>query len=238
MFSNEIIKFFVEILIVGGGASGIAYGLFRLFSEKWLENKFAEKLEKLKHEQQRELERHRFKINSLFNRVTKIHEKEFEVLPKAWTKLQDALGIVSSFTSPLQYHPNVRNASPQELEEVLSKTKFSDYEKEKVRDSRDKQSEFEAIQFRYRLQETKEAVNDFHNFLVYNRIFLSKGLFDKFGELDERMKNATKDRELAEFSKRPDKIGEGYQIFGEDILHLVNEIEKLIQERLHFEDAK
>src|SRR5258705_12641703 len=50
---------------VGTGAVGaFAWWLFRLFSEKWLNSKFEERLAAYKHEQQKELERLKFSINA------------------------------------------------------------------------------------------------------------------------------------------------------------------------------
>ena len=51
---------------------------------QWLDSKFAERLEAYKHQQQRELEQLRFQINALFDRVTKLHQREFQVLPDAY----------------------------------------------------------------------------------------------------------------------------------------------------------
>ena len=76
MSLEEVGKVLFEILAVGGGASAIAYGFFKLLGEKWLEAKFSERLEKLKHEQERELEMHRLQINSLFNLSCDLEEVE------------------------------------------------------------------------------------------------------------------------------------------------------------------
>jgi hypothetical protein len=57
------------LALVGGGAAivastvALAYWLFKLFSEKWLTAKFDERLAAYKHEQQKELEQLRYKIN-------------------------------------------------------------------------------------------------------------------------------------------------------------------------------
>jgi hypothetical protein len=70
----------------------VAYKAFQKFGEKWLDARFAERLEKLKHEQTKEIEGTRRKVPWEFSRISKIHEKEFEVLPKAWLMLQEARG--------------------------------------------------------------------------------------------------------------------------------------------------
>jgi hypothetical protein len=70
-------------------------GLWEWLGKKWVEQHLGERLEKfktdrqkelegLKSEQQKDLERLRHLLSS---RISKIHEKEFEVLPKAWLAL-------------------------------------------------------------------------------------------------------------------------------------------------------
>jgi len=36
-------------------------------------------------------------MKSLLNRVTKLHQKEFEVVPEAWSKLNDVLSLLGIF---------------------------------------------------------------------------------------------------------------------------------------------
>jgi len=83
MIPDKIIKFIIEVITVGGGATAIAYGAFTWFGKKWLEGEFAERLKAFKHQQNLQLEQYRYGIKALFSRITKIHEKEFEVLPTA-----------------------------------------------------------------------------------------------------------------------------------------------------------
>jgi hypothetical protein len=60
--------------VVGvGGVTALAFAMFRIFGEKWLSNKFEERLAHFKHEQQKEMERVRFEINSLMDRRVKLY---------------------------------------------------------------------------------------------------------------------------------------------------------------------
>jgi hypothetical protein len=102
-----------------GGIAAVSYWLFKLFSEKWLNTKFQERLESYKHEQQKELEQLRFKINALMDRTTKLHQREFDVLPEAWSRLVDAHDHVFS----VQY-PDVDKMNGQQLEELVGKIKI------------------------------------------------------------------------------------------------------------------
>ncbi|MGR9345555.1 hypothetical protein ACU8NW_13200 [Rhizobium leguminosarum] len=63
------------------GLVAAAYALFKFLGEKWLNQKFAEQLEAYKSEQARELERLRHKINGVFDRTKRLHDREYEVLP-------------------------------------------------------------------------------------------------------------------------------------------------------------
>jgi hypothetical protein len=61
----------IGAVVVGAGAVGaFAWWLFRLFSEKWLNAKFEERLAAYKHVQQKELEHLKFQINAQMDRAT------------------------------------------------------------------------------------------------------------------------------------------------------------------------
>jgi hypothetical protein len=60
-------------IVAGGGLAAIVYAIFKFFSEKWLNAKFEERLAAYKHEQQKEIEQLRFKINALMDRTVKLH---------------------------------------------------------------------------------------------------------------------------------------------------------------------
>ena len=89
---DEIYTFIGKIVAYGGGATVLAYAIFMFLGKKWIESKFDEKFAAFKHAQEQELERYRHQVNILLSRVTKIHEKEIEILPELWHKLQNALG--------------------------------------------------------------------------------------------------------------------------------------------------
>ena len=93
---TAILQFIGKVIAYGGGAAAVAHALFTFLGKKWIEHKL-----------NKELEQVRYRINTLFSRVTKIHEKEFEVLPEAWYKMQDALGRISHFTSLFQQYPDL-----------------------------------------------------------------------------------------------------------------------------------
>jgi len=70
--------------------------------------------------------------------LTKIHEKEFQVLPEAWYKLQDALGRISGVASLFQQYPDVNRMDAAQLAEFLQQSDLYDSEKENLRKAGDK----------------------------------------------------------------------------------------------------
>src|SRR5690242_14921631 len=87
---EEILKAVGAVVLAGGGMSLIVYQVFKHLAARWLESKFEERLQALKHAHGKELEQLRFRISALLDRATKLHQREFEVLPDAWAKLNDA----------------------------------------------------------------------------------------------------------------------------------------------------
>lgn len=85
--TGEIIKAIGKFVLAGGGGAAIAWLMFSRLSDRWLDQRFARRLEEFNHEKTQEIERLRHHIASLFSRISKIHEKEFDVLPTAFLKL-------------------------------------------------------------------------------------------------------------------------------------------------------
>lgn len=147
MLPDGIVDFFINVIAVGGGSAAIAYVIFMYWGKKWLDDKFAKQLQDFKHTQSIQMEQYRFEINSLFNRITKIHEKEFDVLPTSWSKLQDALGRVAKLMSPLQTYPDLNIKNEAQIEETLAKTELTESQKDDLRNSDDKNQTFKKKRF-------------------------------------------------------------------------------------------
>ena len=196
----EIFSFIGKIIAYGGGTAALAYLIFMLLGQKWIEAKFAERLEAYKHAQERELEQYRHQVSIMLSRVTKIHEKEIEVLPEIWQKLQAALGYVAKITSPLQFGPNLNPMNSEELEEFLKKSNLRESHKKNLINTPaiDRNTFYTKTIFWYHLHEAKSAVDEFHNFFLFNRIFLSQDLKKEFQEIDKLFSSALTNREIGE----------------------------------------
>ena len=125
---DTVLKFIGEIVVYGGGAVGLAYAIFVFLGKNWIENRFAARLQEYKSTQDKELEDVKYRINTLFSRVTKIHEKEYEVLPTAWTKLHDARDHIASLVSPLQQYPDLTRLQEPAIRSILTSYNWEEHQ--------------------------------------------------------------------------------------------------------------
>jgi len=229
-----IIQFVIKILPSAGVGALVAFGIFRFLGSKWIENKFAKRLQDHKHKLEKEREELKFKINSLLNRVTKIHEKEFEVLPIAWEKLDNLLDSVRQFIRETHSMPDLNNKSSQELEEVLSKQDLNEEEKQNVRDHKDR----EGWHFHAKSEKVRKACWDFQDYITKNAIFLSSDLKSEFRKAEGLIRKAWAIRETAGISDGNRKeIQESCRLTQDKIPPMMTQIEELVQKRLRFYEA-
>ena len=234
---DEIFAFVGKIIAIGGSSAAVAYALFVFVGRKWMETKFAERLEAFKHEQTKELEQLRYSINSQFNRITKIHEKEIEVLPELWRLLQHAVAQLHFFISPGRSYPNLDSLNQVQLEEFLEGTEFQEWEKDEIRSAEKKVNKYQERIYWYELHDAKQAANEFHRYFQNNTIFLSLDLKEHFSEIDtliwEAMINKQSDHEIPNLNIDKKSFTEVHK----EISPLVEGIEKLVQKRLRYEEA-
>jgi len=233
----DILKFLGQVIAYGGGAVVIAYMVFIFLGKKAVEDWFGKRMEAYKNAQAQILEEYKYKINALFNRVTKIHEKEFDVLPLAWEKLQIALRQVRQLASPVQYYPDFSFMSETELDEFIETTKLRKHEIEKLRIAPDKNEYYKKVIFWYETYEAKEKIKDLHNFLLLNKIFFSKDLFEEFGKVDQLLFNMISNMEVNRKSNNETTVLGLWKQLNSQVMDMSGKIEEIVQARLHYNDA-
>lgn len=236
--NQQILKFIGAAVVYGGGSAAIAYAIFLFLGKKWIENKFAERLEKYRHEQNKELEEVRYRINALFNRITKIHEKEIEVLPEAWSRLHQVLSLLSQLTSPLQKYPDLNRMTDPQLKEFLNQSRLHDFEKEEIIKVSDKVKYYTDQIFWHDLYDVKMAFSNFHNYIEINRVFLSNDLKEQFTKIDDVMWNSLLEREIGHGAGDGKMWREANKRIRDEVVPLRDKIEELVQERLQYHKAK
>lgn len=167
-----------------------AYGIFRLFGETWLKSKFDRQLEALKSGQEQEIERLRFRINTLFDRATKLHQSEFEVLPELWNRLVLAHNAIAVFTNELQSYPDLDRMTAVELDEYLEGTSFKPSGKDAIRNSPRKTDEYISRIFFHRYDDSNNALREYAIYLATKGIFLKPSMRGKFKDLEQILNKA------------------------------------------------
>jgi hypothetical protein len=240
MTANEILNatghFLIELIVAGGGGAAIAYLVVKTFGDKWLDHKFKERLENLKHEQTKEIEAARQKVQALFSRISKIHEREFEVLPKAWFLLHEAHGKAATLMTAFREISNFPTMGDEAFEEYLQMSELSPHERDDFRSSADRMAWYQKYQFRKELHDASEAQRIFHNYIIENRIFMTKPLQTQFTMVAHTLATALVEHRLWKEGMNT-KYYESSTGKVTGLKTQIEEIERGVQERLHYDSA-
>lgn len=134
---KQIVLYYIgQLVLYGGGSVAIAYGAFVFFGKNWIEHKFSERLKKFEHELSKQLADHQAQIDSKLNRLQKLHNIEFAMLPKLWRDIARAYNKLEEiYYRALQLNPieNCRDVSLERLNEFMTQAAFSEEEKTRVK---------------------------------------------------------------------------------------------------------
>lgn len=184
------------IIVSTGVIVGFAYWLFKHFADKWLTAKFAERLEDYRHAQQKELENIRFEINKLMDRTVKLHQREYDALPEAWSLLVDAHGITKAAISPSQQYANVQIMNDVQLDEFLSESSLPKWEKAALKAADNKNQYYQDAQNWRMTSNALDASGEFHLFRLKNGIFMLPEIQEKLELIDDLIFKAIVERQL------------------------------------------
>ena len=234
---DELLKIFGLWVVKGVSFAAIAFAFFQFLGKKWLDSRFAERLESFKHDQQKELETLRFKINSLFDRTTKLHQREFEVLPEAWGRLVDAFLQVQVFVSPLQTYSDLDRMKEAHLEEFIRECPLPEWQKQELRSEKEKTAYYRKKFFWHRLDKIENIARECSVYLRKNGIFLPPDISKKFSAIDDMIWGAIQEREINEKYPGASSKDSKATALRNDGERMLSELEKDVQGRLWNTDA-
>lgn len=233
--ADQVLRFFGEVALYGGGSAAVAFFLFRHLGKGWIEARFAERLEAFKHEQAKELQRLKVEVESLLSGALKIQDREFTVLPEAWHKLNDAYSLTGWVVSHLQEYPAIGSMFDDELEEFLAESELLGTQRARVRASegRDRDKTYQDIIFWHRLGKAKKAVGELQNYTISHGLFLPPPLKQQFAEMRPILWEALADVEVGHDASDNKLRSQAWTEFQEKGKPLHQAIEKNIEQRLH-----
>ena len=179
---SALFPWLASIVAAGGGGAAVAFLLFRSLGAAWLDSRFAKSLESHRHAQNREIEALKYRINSLFDRTVKLHQKEFDVVPEAWMLLVEAQRQTQAFTSMVRSYPPFMIMDEQKIEEFLATTPFLESQKEKIRssDPAEMLKRYQSVAHFYEKADWHKAWFECRMFVRKNGIFFYKDLSQRF----------------------------------------------------------
>lgn len=192
---DPLIEMLLRWLATAGGGALILYGSFHWLGKKWLggwvDQRFAKQLEQFKHEQQKGLEQFKHaqqleleRVRHSLDRNSRVAEKEHEVLSQAWELLQKANGAVFQVAKTFKQFPNIDAMSDAEFEDFVKRCTFSDFCKNELRQSNDRQKFYQEHSFWVELNEAQKAREVFNNHLALNGIFITEDIRDRLREIN------------------------------------------------------
>ena len=223
---NEFLKLIGGVAAIGAGSSAFAYAIFRIFTTKWIEARFSERLEAFKHQQNQEIEHLRFRINTMMDWNVKLHQREFDILPETWNLLNEAFYTIEPIAIGFQQYPNLDEMSADRLEEFLEKSPLTGVQKTELRSEANKIQYYRAVKTMHDLNTAINSYNQFHLLVAKNAIFIVEPIKTAFLSLDQMLKEAIIERQV-----QPQKFDKGV-ILNERGKQLLKALEEGIQGRL------
>ncbi len=210
-----------------GGISGISIIIFRLFGNKIIEDKF-----------ERSLELFKYRMNTKFDRVSKIHEKEFEILPIIWANIITTNSEMFSLTSLVQHLPDLNRMNEVERKEVYDIKEFKQSDRNKIETSSDKLNEYTKIDYYYKSDKIIIAYSEYLKYYQLNRIFIN----DKIKEDVEKVtKYFVQILSIMKIANLADKIDYNQILKAKDkqdeLGQIIDRLGDNIKERLHFNEV-
>ena len=220
---------------------GVSVGLFWLVAQKsaerWIDAHFAKRQKVFEHEQAKELQRIKAKLDTVIQGSLKLQEREFKIIPEAWEKVGDAYGLARWLCSPMQSYSSLQHMSESHLEEFLSKQELLwETQKEQIRKTaaanRDKV--WQEIDTRMRYSKAYSALAAADKFVKANSIFLPDDLREQFNKLVQVVWEALISFDIGsdQHSKDYKMIREAWEQLNNDGEPLHAEIEKAVRKRL------
>jgi hypothetical protein len=219
-----------QVVVAGGGGAVIALALFKYLGQNWI-----------KHQLAKDLERAKAEISLLSSRRMKLHDKEYEVFPELWARLNEGVNSLGEAVNPITRSPDFRRMPELELQEWVKGSDLSDKEKSYFLGAEDKINAYTRIQKFRSLKEAADNLQRFSVCLQNNRIFLSPDIKEKFNAIGDLTRNAwvaeNMDWEYPSRNLEKEFLDDTFITYQKEIKPLLSELELLVQNKL-FPESK
>jgi hypothetical protein len=229
---EDIYKALGQVLAYGGGGAAVAYLMFQFLSKKWIESKFAEKLELFRHTQAIELQKLRVEIDSLLSGTIKLQEKEFEILPEVWDRLNAVYEKISGLLSPFKSYPDLERMPEDAMKEFMESTPFTQSQRKEVVQSGRMNGRYQEYHTLYMIHEVKLSYSELEKLVARNGIFLQPELRDLMESMSEAIWSSITSKEIGHDAQDWKMQKESLNNLRDTVKPLYKDIETYIHTRL------
>jgi len=222
------------VLLSGGGGGAIVFAVLKSTASKWLDSHFEHRLQAYKHSQQIEIEHLKLSISNLLDRAIKLNQREFEVLPESWMKLNDAYWSTAGLISSLQETPDINRMSIVQQEEFISGCALAEWQRQELRATDNKTEYYRASNAWLRLHECKVKSRDSFVYLKKHGIFLREDIRSRLLDISNLGWGALVEYELNLDEHFEPKEREDILKFQRQGELLMSEVESEIRQRVGF----
>jgi hypothetical protein len=225
----------MQLLVYGGGPVVIAFLTFKFLGEKWIDSKFAAQLKATDHANDIKLKELQREIDTQLSRVVKIQDREFQVLPKVWELLQDALDHLGLLVATARQWPELSNMSVARFNEFVDASPLTPVHKDELRQksAADRNQHYHDLMFWYELTAANNACVAYRDHVKRNSIFLRQELRETFLKIDVVMWEALLSRRIGQEAQDTKLWVGASQMMQSRIAPLVTELEGKVQALLH-----
>ena len=224
------------ILTAVGLTVGMAYGLFIWFGKSWIEQRFRQQIELMKHHQQKEVETLRQAINTQFSRISKVHTKEFEVLPETWKLMHEAYGAAINLVRSVKTIPEFATMQDAEFRQFVRETTLSPATKKKFLTANDRPKFYLNEVYSADLQKADDTIRAFNNYIIVNSVFMTRDLQEKFKSLNKSMQDAIINYRYGKELELPGNLTDARKVLS-NLDAQLSELQDAVQKRLRYEEA-
>lgn len=193
----EFWQVILSILSAGGIGAAAAVGLCKRFGERWIDNRFDERLQQHKHEQDKEIQRLRAEIDSMLSGTIKLQERDFQILPEAWQLLHESYGRAESIVHPLQEIPDIAHLSEDKLSEFLDNSWLTETQKKDIIASTNRNKLYQELNFWHKIFLAKKALGELQNYVAKHEIFFPQLIQENIASYVTVLHSALIDREYS-----------------------------------------
>ncbi len=218
-----MMNFIVTLVSSLGGATVLTIIIIRFFGTKIVDNLF-----------NKQIESYKFKINLEFDRISKINQREFEVLPVLWQKLIDHKKNLELYTNEWNTSADLNSLTEIELQEYVKPLKLEKVLKDKILNAPDKNLMYKDLYMWNGKIVLQRSYFDFIYYYQNNKIFLTDKINEKSNEICNFLESTLTVYDLFIGPQTKEVKQAARNDFKNTFGKLTNSLGELIKDRLKF----